>query len=91
MNLATHVRPISYLESHAAEVVRQVASGEPMLLTEKGEGRLVVMDVRAYEQQTQTLALLKILVMGNRDIEQGRVQDAESVFAEFDALDANQA
>jgi len=87
MNLATNVRPISYLKNHAVELVQQLASGEPMLLTDKGEGRLVVMDVRAYEQREQILALLKVLALGNREIEQGRVQDADSVFDELEALD----
>jgi len=87
MNLVTNVRPISYLKNHAAEVAKHVAEGEPMVITQHGEARLVVMDASAYEQREQTLALLKILAMGNRAIEQGRVHDAESVFAEFEAMD----
>jgi len=86
-NLATHVRPISYLKTHTAEVVKHVAEGDPMLITQHGQARLVVMDASAYEEREQTLALLKMLAMGNRDIEEGRMYDAESVFAEFDAMD----
>lgn len=41
--------------------------------------------VRSYEQQEETLALLKILTMGNREFEEGRFRDAEEVFAELDA------
>jgi len=87
MNLSTNVRPISYLRQHTAEVIKNVATGEPMIITQNGEARLVVMDTSAYEQREQTLALLKILAMGNRDIEQGRVHAAESVFAELEAMD----
>jgi len=88
MKLSTNVRPISYLKSHAAEVVKDITeTGEPMLITQNGEARLIVMDVSTYEQQEQTLALLKILAMGNRDIEQGRVRDSGVVFAELDAMD----
>jgi len=88
MKLSTNVRPISYLKSHAAEVVKDITeTGEPMLITQNGEARLIVMDVNTYEQQEQTLALLKILAMGNRDIEQGRVRDSGVVFAELDAMD----
>lgn len=87
MKLSTNVRPISYLKSHAAEVVKDITeTGEPMLITQNGEARLIVMDVSTYEQQEHTLALLKILAMGNRDIEQGRGRDAEAVFAELDAM-----
>ena len=85
MKLATHVRPISYLKSHAAEIAKDVTeTGEPMLITQNGEARLVVMDVSSYEQKEQTLALLKILALGQADIESGRYRDAQAFFAEMD-------
>lgn len=85
MKLSTHVKPISYLKSHAAEIVKDLSdSQEPMLITQNGEAKLVVMDVHSYERQEETLALLKILAMGNRDIEQGRFRDADEIFAELD-------
>ncbi len=45
------------------------------------------MDVRNVEEQEETLALLKILALGNRDIELGKFRDAEDVFAELDKAD----
>ncbi len=85
MKYSTHVKPISYLKGHAAEIVRDIAeSGEPMLITQNGEAKLVVMDVRAYEQMEETLAMLKLLALGHHDIEQGRFRDSEDVFAELD-------
>lgn len=88
MKFSTQVKPISYLKSHAAEIVKDVSeSREPMLITQNGEAKLVVMDVRTYEQQEETLALLKILAMGTRDIEQGRFRDADEVFGELDKED----
>jgi prevent-host-death family protein len=88
MKFSTQVKPISYLKSHAAEIVKDVSeSREPMLITQNGEAKLVVMDVRTYEQQEETIALLKILAMGTRDIEQGRFRDADEVFAELDKED----
>ena len=88
MKFSTHVKPNSYLKSHAAEIVKDISeSREPMLITQNGEAKLVVMDVRSYEQKEETLALLKILAMGNREIEQGRFRSAEEVFAELDAED----
>jgi prevent-host-death family protein len=86
MKLSSHVKPISYLKSHAAEIVKDISlSQEPMLITQNGEAKLVVMDVHSYERQEETLALLKILAMGNRDIEQRHFRDAEDIFAELDA------
>ena len=88
MKLSTQVKPISYLKSHAAEIVKDISeSGEPMLITQNGEAKLVVMDVSSYERQEETLALLKLLAMGSRDIEQGRFRDADDVFADLDKED----
>jgi prevent-host-death family protein len=88
MKFSTQVKPISYLKSHAAEIVKDISDRrEPMLITQNGEAKLVVMDVKTYEEQEETLALLKILALGNREIEQGTFEDAETVFAELDALD----
>jgi len=86
-HLATHVRPISYLKTHTSEVIKHVADGDPMLITQHGQACLVVMDANAFEAREQTLALLKMLAMGNRAIEEGRMYDADAVFAELDAMD----
>lgn len=88
MKFSTQVKPISYLKSHAAEIVKEITENrEPMLITQNGEAKLVVMDVKSYEEHEETLALLKILALGNREIEQGKFRDAEDVFAELDRAD----
>ena len=85
MKYSTQVKPISYLKSHAAEIIRDIsATREPMLITQNGEAKLVVMDVRSYEEQEETLALLKLLAMGNREIEQVHFRTADEVFADID-------
>ncbi len=85
MRFSTQVKPISYLKSHAAEIIDSITENrEPMLITQNGEAKLVVMDVKSYEEQEQTLALLKILALGNREIEQGRFRPADAVFAALD-------
>lgn len=81
MKYSTQVKPISYLKNHAAEIAETLAeTHEPMLITQNGEARLVVMGVEAWEQQEQTLALLKLLALGNRQIEAGHYQPADAVF-----------
>jgi prevent-host-death family protein len=85
MKFSLQIKPISYLKSHAAEIVRDISERrEPLLITQNGEAKLVVMDVKSYEEQEQTLALLKILALGNKQIEQGKFRDAEEAFAELD-------
>lgn len=88
MKYSTNVKPISYLKSHAAEIVTTLnETREPLLITQNGEAKLVVMDVRSYEQQEQAIALLQLLAQGQRDIEEGRVMAAADVFADIEAMD----
>jgi len=74
------IRPISYLKAHAAEIVRNLAEQqEPMVITQNGEAKVVIQDIKSYEQNQQTMALLKILALGMRQVEEGNVLPAENV------------
>ncbi|GAA5231843.1 type II toxin-antitoxin system Phd/YefM family antitoxin [Verticiella sediminum] len=85
MKYSAQIKPISYLKSHTAEIVTQLTeTREPLLITQNGEAKLVVMDVQSFEEQEQTLALLKMLALGNREIEQSQYRGAADVFAELD-------
>lgn len=85
MKFSTHVKPISYLKSHAAEIVKTVSeSREPMLITQNGEAKLIVMDVQSYEIQEETLALLKLLAVGTSEKEKGLYRPAEDVLADLE-------
>ena len=89
MQLSTHIKPISYLKSHTAQIVKDISqSREPLLITQNGEAKLVVIDVKSYEERESTLAMLKLLALGQREIEQGKFKDAEDVFARLDVEDA---
>ncbi|MBU1069848.1 type II toxin-antitoxin system Phd/YefM family antitoxin [Myxococcota bacterium] len=74
MTLSTRIKPISYLKSHAAEIVREMGTGkEPMIITQNGEAKVVLMDIVAWERTRETMALLKMLALGMRQVEEGRV------------------
>jgi len=81
MKYSRQIKPISYLKAHAADVVHDLRERrEPMVITQNGEARLVVQDVESYEQTQETLALLKILALGNQQIEAGRIVDVQQAF-----------
>lgn len=80
MKYSTQVKPISYLKANAAEVVRHLAEQrKPMVITQNGEAKAVIQDVASYEETQETLALLKILALGNRQIEEGRIASVADV------------
>lgn len=82
MKLSSRIKPISYLKAHAAEIVRTLGDlGEPLIITQNGEAKAVIQDIDSYEQMQETVALLKILALGNHQIEAGRVQPAADIIA----------
>ncbi len=82
MKLSGRIKPISYLKAHAPDVIRGLSEGDdPVIVTLNGEARAVLQDIDSYEQTQETLALLKILALGKRDVEEGRVRPAAEVFA----------
>lgn len=86
MRYSTQIKPISYLKANAAEVLLKLtASREPLVITQNGEAKAVIQDVVSYEQTQETLALLKILALGNKDIEAGRSKPVAEVVARLRA------
>ena len=77
MKMSEQIKPISYLKAHAADVVRQLKKNRrPLFITQNGEAKMVVQDIESYEQTQETMALLKILAIGNREIESGKLTNA---------------
>ena len=80
MKLSRQIKPISYLKAHAAEIVRNMGDqGAPLVITQNGKAKVVLQDIESYEQTQETMALLKILALGNRQIEAGNVEPAAVV------------
>jgi prevent-host-death family protein len=72
MRYSSQIKPISYLKANAAEVLLKLAEGgEPLVITQNGEAKAVLQDVASFEATQDTLALLKILALGNLDVEKG--------------------
>lgn len=86
MRYSSQVKPISYLKANAAEVLAQLTEGrEPLVITQNGEAKAIIQDVASYEETQETLALLKILALGNAQIETGKVKPVRDVIARLRA------
>jgi len=80
MKLSHQIKPVSYLKANTAEILRTIAEqGEPLVITQNGEAKAVLQDIVSYEQTQETLALLKILALGQRQIEQQDFKPAGDV------------
>ena len=83
-NLRDNVKPISYVKTNAAEMMNYVNERRtPIIITQNGEARAVLMDINTYQDNEDAFALLSILRMAEKDIENGNVKDSEEVFKEL--------
>lgn len=83
MKLSEQVKPVSYLKAHAPEVIRQLAADrQPVVITVHGEAKAVLQHITQYEE---TLALLKVLALTNKQVEDGKVRPAKETFARLRA------
>lgn len=84
MQLYSDIKPISWLKNNAKQMVESVAeTGNPMVITQNGEAKAVVMNVREYDQMQQSLALLRMLADSSADVEAGNLRDSDEVFADI--------
>ena len=81
MKFSESVKPISYLKTHASEVIRDVSeNSKTLLITHNGEAKVVVQDVKLYEQTQEAIALLKILTISSKDLKKGRSKTIDKTF-----------
>ena len=81
MKYSDSIKPISYLKTHASEVVRNVCSNrETMIITHHGEAKVIVQDIHVYEQTQESLAMLKILAQSSASIERGKYKPVGEAF-----------
>ena len=78
------IKPISYLKSHAAEVLRDLAeTGKPLVITQNGEGRAVLLDINEYEKQRENWLIASILMKREAQGDRETARPAEEVFEEI--------
>ena len=78
---SSRIKPISYVKANAADLIRELKENrEPLFITQNGEATAVMQDVASYEATQETLALLKILALGRRQVEEGKTVPAGDVF-----------
>ena len=84
MQLHSDIKPISWLKNNAKQMVESVAeTGNPMVITQNGEAKAVVMNVREHDQMQQSLAMLRMLADSTAAAEAGKLHDSDEVFDEI--------
>ena len=75
------IKPISYFKAHASEVINDVSNNQKtMIITQNGEAKVIVQDIRSFEQSQESMALLKILAQSANNLKEGRVKPLKKAF-----------
>jgi prevent-host-death family protein len=81
MKYSESIKPISYLKAHASEIFRELTEKQQtLIITQNGEAKAVVQDIKSYEELQESLSLLKILAQSTSDIQKGNIKPAREVF-----------
>ncbi|KMN15944.1 antitoxin, Phd family protein [Pseudomonas weihenstephanensis] len=84
MSLATHIRPITYLKNSAADIVKEfTVNPEPIIITQNGEPKMVIVEINDFERQQETMALLKLIALGHKQVADGKFSDAMEFIEEL--------
>jgi prevent-host-death family protein len=80
INFVEDIRSVSYVKSHTAEVMKQIGEkNNPLVITQNGEAKAVLMDVKHYQDIINSINLLKILSIGENDLKNNRIYTHEEV------------
>jgi PHD/YefM family antitoxin component YafN of YafNO toxin-antitoxin module len=78
VDFQTGIRPISYVKTHAAEMLEQInESQNPIVITQNGQARGVLLDTRSYQQLIDAIGILKLISHSERDLEADRTMAHE--------------
>ena len=84
VNLRENVKPISYVKTNAAEMMRYVSERKnPIIITQNGEAKAVLIDIDTYQDTEDAFALMNIMKLAEKDIENGKVRRADDVFKDL--------
>lgn len=84
MRLSKAIKPLSFVKANFAKILRNLEAGDgPVIITQNGEAKAVLQDIREYEKTRETLAMLQLIATGRKNVEQGLHRPAEEVFAEL--------
>lgn len=85
MKLSQDLKPVSYFKNNMATVIRELNENRStMIITQNGEARAALMDIKAYEDLQETLALLEMIAQGKKSLSEKRYRLADQVLKEFE-------
>jgi len=85
INLKEDIKPISYIKTHAADMMKYVNEvRNPIVITQNGEARAVLLDIETYEEMQKAFSLLKLAQLSETQIERGEYRKIDDVFSDIE-------
>ena len=85
MNITTDIKPVSYLKSKSADLLKQInETHRPVIITQNGEPKAVLQDTESYENMRNAIGMLKLISQGEEDIKKGKIKIQEEVFEKLE-------
>jgi prevent-host-death family protein len=85
INLKEDIKPISYIKTNAADMMKYVNEvRNPIVITQNGEARAVLVDIQSYQDMQNAFSLIKILQLSEKEIEKGKFKTSDQVFSEIE-------
>jgi prevent-host-death family protein len=85
INLKNDIKPISYIKTNAAEMMKYVNERKnPIVITQNGEARAVLVDIETYQETQDAFALMSLIKIAEKDIQNGNVEPAKKIFSELE-------
>jgi prevent-host-death family protein len=87
MNISKDIKPITYLKSRAADLLKQInETHRPVVITQNGEPKAVLQDPESYENMRNAIGILKLISQGEEDIKTGKSKSQDDVFANIENI-----
>ncbi len=84
MRIEEDTKPVTFMKTRAAELLRTVSENRrPVVITQSGEPRGVLMDFTSYQELRRATLLLRLLAQGEADVRAKKVVPQERVFSEI--------
>lgn len=85
MNIKEDIKPISYIKSHAAAVLKYINENKrPVIITQNGEAKGVFIDSDTYQNMKNTMSLMKMLLIAENQVSQGKTIEQNQLFKKLD-------
>ena len=84
MKMEQDIRPVTWLKNRTREMLDQInETRRPVIITQNGKPRAVIQDPKSYESTMEALAMMKLLALREREVEEGKLIPQDEVFAQL--------